>query len=47
MISWDCTVLLKLASLLGPQAYGKVDEDGSRYLLGDQVGNLTLLVLQV
>ena len=28
------------------QAYGKVDEDGSRYLLGDHLGNLLLLVLQ-
>ena len=28
------------------QAYGKVDEDGSRYLLGDHMGNLHLLVLQ-
>lgn len=28
------------------QAHGKVDEDGSRYLLGDYVGNLYLLVLQ-
>lgn len=27
------------------QAYGRVDEDGSRYLLGDLVGNLYLLVL--
>lgn len=32
--------------LLAVQAYGKVDEDGSRYLLGDHVGNLYLLVLQ-
>ena len=28
------------------QAHGKVDEDGSRYLLGDHLGNLLLLVLQ-
>ena len=28
------------------QAFGKVDEDGSRYLLGDHLGNLLLLVLQ-
>jgi DNA damage-binding protein 1 len=28
------------------QAYGKVDEDGSRFLLGDHLGNLLLLVLQ-
>lgn len=28
------------------QAHGRVDEDGSRYLLGDYVGNLYLLVLQ-
>ena len=27
------------------QAYGQVDEDGSRYLLGDIAGNLYLLVL--
>ncbi|CAK0750170.1 hypothetical protein CVIRNUC_001969 [Coccomyxa viridis] len=28
------------------RAHGKVDEDGSRYLLGDHLGNLLLLVLQ-
>ncbi|CAL5227828.1 g10856 [Coccomyxa viridis] len=28
------------------RAFGKVDEDGSRYLLGDHLGNLLLLVLQ-
>ncbi|EIE24281.1 hypothetical protein COCSUDRAFT_28729 [Coccomyxa subellipsoidea C-169] len=28
------------------RAHGRVDEDGSRYLLGDYVGNLYLLVLQ-
>ena len=29
-----------------PQAYGAVDEEGGRYLLGDHLGNLLLLVLQ-
>ena len=29
---------------LSAQAYGQVDPDGSRYLLGDHAGNLLLLV---
>ena len=33
-------------SITLPQAYGCVDDDGSRYLLGDYLGNLYLLVLQ-
>ena len=28
-----------------PQAFGRVDEDGSRYLLGDTRGQLYMLVL--
>lgn len=36
----------ELKRVLAPaQAYGKVDEDGSRWLLGDHVGRMWLLVL--
>jgi DNA damage-binding protein 1 len=28
------------------KAYGRIDSDGSRYLLGDHMGNLSVLVLK-
>jgi len=28
------------------KAYGRIDTDGSRYLLGDHMGNLSVLVLK-
>lgn len=31
--------------LVAPQAYGKVDDNGSRWLLGDNMGRLSLLAL--
>lgn len=39
----SCAVALVVALLL--QCYGRIDEDGSRYLLGDYMGGLHLMVL--
>ena len=41
------SAILMRTVLRRPQAYGKVDEDGSRWLLGDHVGRMWLLVLSV
>ncbi len=38
-------MLFVLRCTLCMQAYGSVDEEGGRYLLGDHMGNLSLMVL--